>query len=130
MRLEPDAILLRQYERCQVMSKWAFLCGAIAAEVTGTLAMRASQDHPAWLILVAIGYLTAFFMLARVLRAGMPVGVAYGIWGAVGTALIAGIAAVIFGDPFTTPIVVGIAMIIAGVLMVELGSHPKADAPP
>ncbi|MEJ6536032.1 MAG: SMR family transporter [Mycobacterium sp.] len=112
------------------MRKWGFLCGAIAAEVTGTLAMRASQDHPAWLIMVAVGYFTAFLMLSRVLRAGVPVGVAYGIWGAIGTALIAAIAAVIFDDPFTTPIVVGIAMIIAGVLMVEFGSHPKADAAP
>jgi small multidrug resistance pump len=105
------------------MRKWAFLGGAIAAEVAGTLAMRASQDHPAWLILVAVGYFTAFFMLTRVLRAGMPVGVAYGIWGAMGTALIAGIAAMIFGDPFTAPIVGGIAMIIAGVLMVEFGAR-------
>jgi small multidrug resistance pump len=112
------------------MRKWGFLGGAIAAEVTGTLAMRASQDNPGWLIVVAVGYFTAFFMLTKVLRAGVPVGVAYGIWGAMGTALIAAIAAVIFDDPFTTPIVVGIAMIIAGVLMVELGSHPKADAPP
>ena len=105
------------------MRRWAFLCGAIAAEVTGTLAMRASQDHPGWLILVAVGYFTAFFMLTQVLRAGMPVGVAYGIWGAMGTALIASIAAVIFGDPFTTPIIGGIAMIIAGVLMVEFGAR-------
>jgi len=105
------------------MRSWAFLCGAIAAEVTGTLAMRASQDHPAWLIVVAVGYFIAFFMLTQVLRAGMPVGVAYGVWGAMGTALIAGIAALVFGDPFTTPIVGGIAMIIAGVLMVEFGSH-------
>jgi len=111
------------------LGKWGFLGGAIAAEVTGTLAMRASQDRPAWLIVVAVGYFTAFFMLTRVLRAGVPVGVAYGIWGAVGTALIAAIAAVIFDDPFTMPIVVGIAMIIVGVLMVEFGSHPKADAP-
>ena len=116
--------------RRPALRTWAFLCGAIAAEVTGTLALRASQDNPAWLIVVAVGYFTAFFMLTRVLRAGMPVGVAYGIWGAIGTALIAGIAAVLFGDPFTTPIVIGIGLIIAGVLMVEFGSHPKADAPP
>jgi small multidrug resistance pump len=104
------------------MRRWAFLGGAIAAEVSGTLAMRASQDDPAWLLVVAVGYFTAFFMLTQVLRTGMPVGVAYGIWGAMGTALIAGIAAVIFGDPFTAPIAGGIALIIVGVLMVEFGS--------
>ena len=79
-----------------------------------------------------LGYSAAFTGLARVLRTGMPIGVAYGIWGAVGTALIAGIAAVIFGDPLTVPIAIGIGLIIAGVLMIEFGSHPKAseDAAP
>jgi len=62
----------------------------------------------------------------------MPVGVAYGIWGAVGTALIAGIATVIFGDPLTVPITIGIGLIIAGVMMIQFGSHPKTpeDATP
>lgn len=109
-----------------VMPTWMLLSGAIAAEVIGTLSLRASQDHPAWLIMVAVGYFFAFFMLTRVLRAGMPVGVAYGIWGAMGTALIAAFAAMIFGDPFTAPIVVGISLIIAGVLMVQLGSQASS----
>ena len=55
----------------------------------------------------------------------MPVGVAYGIWGALGTAATAELAAVLFGDPFTWPIVAGIGLIIGGVLLVELGSHPS-----
>jgi small multidrug resistance pump len=119
-------------EGAQAMRKWLLLSATIVAEVTGTLALRASQDHPIWLVLVVLGYSAAFTGLARVLRTGMPVGVAYGIWGAVGTALIAGIATLIFGDPLTVPIVVGIGLIIAGVLMIEFGSHPKApeDAAP
>ena len=81
-----------------------------------------------WLIVVVAGYIGAFTLMAAVLRAGMPVGVAYGIWGAVGTAVTAGVAAVIFGEPFTWPIVVGIALIIAGVLSVEFGSHTGPSA--
>ncbi|MBI3690660.1 MAG: multidrug efflux SMR transporter [Mycolicibacterium aromaticivorans] len=108
------------------MRKWALLLAAIAVEVTGTLSLRASQDHSAWLVLVVTGYLASFYFLALVLRAGMPVGVAYGVWGAVGTAATAILAAVIFGDPFTVPIVAGIALIIAGVLLVELGSRHQA----
>ncbi|OYN78037.1 DMT family transporter [Mycolicibacterium sphagni] len=111
------------------MRKWALLLAAIFVEVTGTLSLRASQDHKAWLIVVAIGYLASFYFLALVLRAGMPVGVAYGVWGAVGTAATAALAAVIFDDPFTTPIIVGIGLIIAGVLLVELGSRHH-EAPP
>ncbi|OBJ97741.1 cation transporter [Mycolicibacterium fortuitum] len=106
------------------MRKWALLIAAVITEVTATLSLRASQDHAAWLALVVSGYLAAFVLLTLVLRAGMPVGVAYGIWGALGTAATAALAAVLFGDPFTWPIVAGIGLIIAGVLFVELGSHP------
>ena len=99
------------------------LAGAILTEVTATLSLRASQDHRLWLLVVAAGYASSFVLLTRVLRAGMPVGVAYGIWGALGTAITAAVAAVIFGDPFTGPVVLGIGLIIAGVLLVEFGSH-------
>jgi len=103
------------------------LFGAIMTEVAGTLSLRAFQDRQVWLIAVVAGYATSFFLLSMVLRAGMPVGVAYGIWGALGTAVTAVLAALLFGDPFTTPIMAGIVLIIAGVLMVELGSHPRRE---
>jgi small multidrug resistance pump len=98
----------------------------VATEVTATLSLRASTAHAGWLLPVVVGYLAAFGLLTLVLRAGMPVGVAYGIWGALGTAATAVLATAIFGDPLTWPIVAGIALIIAGVLLVELGSHPRA----
>lgn len=110
------------------MRKWVLLAGAIATEVGATLSLRASQDHSAWLVVVVAGYIAAFVLLTAVLRAGMPVGVAYGIWGAVGTAGTAVLAAALFGDPFTWPIVAGIGLIIAGVLLVEIGSQRAASA--
>ena len=103
--------------------KWLLLGAAIVVEVAATLSLRASQDDSAWLILVVVGYTGAFVLLTLVLRTGLSIGVAYGIWGAMGTAGTAVLAAAIFGDPFTAPIVVGIALIIAGVLCVELGSR-------
>ncbi|WP_163699443.1 DMT family transporter [Mycolicibacterium sarraceniae] len=111
------------------MRKWALLLCAICVEVTATLSLRASQDHRLWLVVVVIGYLASFYFLALVLRAGMPIGVAYGVWGALGTAATAVLAAVIFGDPFTMPIVIGIGLIIAGVLLVELGSRDQETSP-
>ncbi|MCF6390066.1 SMR family transporter [Mycobacterium sp. MBM] len=108
------------------MRKWGLLSAAIATEVTGTLSLRASQDHWAWLAVVVTGYIASFILMAAVLRAGMPIGVAYGIWGAIGTAVTAVAAAVIFGEAFTWPLAAGIALIIAGVLLVELGSHERA----
>ena len=103
------------------------MLGAIGTEVVATLSLRASQDRAIWLVLVAAGYLCSFTLLTRVLRAGMPVGVAYGIWGALGTAITAVVAAILFGDPFTGPIVLGIGLIIAGVLLVEFGSHAAEE---
>ena len=112
------------------MRKWALLFAAIAVEVAATLALRASQDHSAWLVVVVAGYVGSFILLTLVLRTGMPVGVAYGICGACGTAATAVLAAAIYGDPFTWPIVAGIGLIIAGVLLVEFGSRPaRADEP-
>ena len=81
------------------MRSWVFLAAAILTEVAGTLALRAFQDHRGWLAVVMPGYVASFVFLAAVLRAGMPVGVAYGIWGACGTALTAVLATVIFAEP-------------------------------
>ena len=105
---------------------WALLLGAIVTEVTGTLSLRASQDHRLWLIAVVVGYTVSFYLLSQVLRAGMPVGVAYGIWGALGTAVTAVAGSVLFDDPFTVAVVIGIGLILGGVLLVKLGS-PAAD---
>jgi small multidrug resistance pump len=105
------------------------LAAAIVTEVAATLSLRASQDHAAWIVLVVAGYAAAFTLLTLVLREGVPVGVTYGIWGATGTALTAVLAAVIFSDPFTWPVALGIALIIAGVLLVEFGSHPTGPPP-
>ncbi|WP_375003488.1 DMT family transporter [Aeromicrobium sp. CTD01-1L150] len=105
------------------MKRWMLLAGAIVMEVIATLSLRASQDAPWWLVAVVLGYLAAFVLLALTLREGMPVGVAYGVWAASGIALTAVLAALIFGDPFTAAIAAGIALIIGGVLLVELGSQ-------
>jgi small multidrug resistance pump len=108
--------------------KWVLLIAAIAVEVAATLSLRASQDHSAWLAVVVAGYVGSFILLTMVLRAGMAVGVAYGIWGACGTAATAVLAATIFGDPFTWPIAAGIALIIGGVLLVEFGSRTADES--
>lgn len=103
--------------------RWLYLGAAIACEVTGSLSLKGALDQPALYAVVVIGYLGAFVFLARTLKAGLPLGVAYGIWGATGVALTAGLAALIFGEPLTPLMGAGIAVIIAGVLCVELGSQ-------
>lgn len=103
--------------------RWLLLGGAILSEVSGTLALRAAIDHPGWYALVATGYSASFLLLALVLRRGMPVGVAYGIWAACGVAITAVAAAVLFADPLNWVMGVGFVAIIGGVLLIETGSH-------
>ncbi|GAB3412095.1 multidrug efflux SMR transporter [Schumannella luteola] len=105
------------------MTRWLLLAGAIVCEVSATLALDAAQRNPGWFVLVAAGYLGAFLLLPQVLRRGVPLGVAYGLWGASGVALTAVLSAVLFGDPLTPTMLGGIALIIAGVLVVEIGSQ-------
>lgn len=101
---------------------WLLLAGAIVTEVTGSLSLKAALEHPPFYVVVALGYGAAFLLLALVLRAGMPIGVAYGIWGACGVALTALLSAVIFGEPLTPLMILGMALVIVGVLCVEIGS--------
>ncbi|ANE80446.1 cation transporter [Mycobacterium adipatum] len=102
---------------------WLALIGAIGMEVLATLSLRASDGfrRRAWIAPVAAGYLVSFYLLWVSLSLGMPVGVAYGIWTACGVALVAVAARVLFRDPLTWRMMAGIALIIAGVLTIEVG---------
>ncbi|WP_433393727.1 DMT family transporter [Micromonospora sp. KLBMP9576] len=104
---------------------WVFLAAAIALEVTATMALRASDGlrRKAWAPVVVGGYVSCFVFLSLALRNGMAVGVAYGVWAAVGIALTAILARLVFGEPLTRVMMLGIALVAAGVLLVELGAH-------
>ena len=109
------------------MNRWWLLAGAIVAEVTGTIALRGALDHT-WLYAVtAVGELTAFFLLVKVLQTGMPLGVAYGVWSALGVAATAVLSYLWFDEAFTGVMVVGLMLIVGGVVLVEVGSHPTED---
>lgn len=105
------------------VSKWLFLMGAIIAEVTGTLALKAALDSPALYIIVGLGYAAAFVFLSLTLRVGMPLGIAYGIWGAAGVALTAVLSLVLFAEPLTPVMITGVVFIMAGVILVEVGNR-------
>ncbi len=105
------------------MTTWALLAAAIASEVSGSLALKAALEDPAWYAVVVTGYAAAFAFLAAVLRRGLPLGVAYGVWAAMGVTLTAVGAAVVFGEALTPLMLAGIVLVVAGVLCVEIGSH-------
>jgi small multidrug resistance pump len=103
---------------------WVLLAAAIVAEVSATLCMRASDGlrKRIWIIPIAVGYLASFVLLAIVLDRGMPVGIAYGIWSAIGVALTAIAGRVIYAEPLTWVMGIGIVLIAGGVLLIELGA--------
>ena len=106
------------------MITWLYLGLAIVTELAATLSLKGSATVPALYAVVVIGYAASFVFLTLVLKRGMALGVAYGIWGAIGVAMTAVLSAVIFGEAFTVTMGLGMALIIAGVLLVEMGSHP------
>lgn len=101
---------------------WAALAGAILLEVLSTLGLRASEGfrNKKWIAPVLIGYLGSFAMLWVTLSLGMPVGIAYGVWTACGVALVAILGRVLFAEPLTRQMLAGIALIIAGVVVIEM----------
>ena len=106
---------------------WLLLMLAIVSEVAATLSLKAAVTTPGLYVVVVGGYLASFVFLTFVLKRGMGLGVAYGIWGAIGVALTAVLSAILFGEAFTAVMGIGMVCIIAGVLLVEMGSHRVDD---
>jgi small multidrug resistance pump len=102
---------------------WLYLIVAITGEVIGTTALKASDGFtrlgPA--SLVVIGYSIAFYLLALVLRT-VPLGVTYAIWSGVGVAAVTLIGWLVYGQRLDWPAIVGIGLIVAGVLVLNLWS--------
>ena len=118
-RVEPAGNVTRMH--------YLYLSLAIGFEVVATTALQASNGftRPLQTAVALIGYAIAFYCLSLTLRV-MPVGIAYAIWSAVGIVLIAAIGWVFYRQALDTPALVGIALIIAGVLIVNLFSKTIA----
>jgi small multidrug resistance pump len=102
--------------------EWVYLGVAILLEVASTLALRvAAAGQRGWYALVVPGYVVSFVLLALALDEGLGIGVAYGIWTAVGVALTAVLSRWLFGETLTRTMVVGIVLIAAGVVLLETG---------
>ncbi|HWS33938.1 MAG TPA: multidrug efflux SMR transporter [Actinoplanes sp.] len=98
-----------------------FLFAAIAAELVATSLMKSTEGFTRLWPTVAVlsGYGASFVLLAQAVKQ-IEVGVAYAIWSGVGTAAIVAIGAAFLNEPLTTVKVAGIALIIAGVVMLNI----------
>jgi small multidrug resistance pump len=102
---------------------WLYLAIAIVAEVIATSALKAtvSFTRPGPSAIVIVGYGVAFYFLARTLET-LPVGVTYAVWSGVGVLLITLIAWLVYGQTLDLAAVVGLTLIVAGVVVLNLFS--------
>ncbi|CAG9174308.1 SMR family transporter [Cupriavidus respiraculi] len=110
-----------------VSLSYAYLSIAIVAEVIATSALGASANFSRlWPSVVTVaGYATAFWFLSLALR-GMSIGVAYAIWSGVGIVLISLVGWLLFKQRLDVPAIVGIGLIIAGVVVINVFSRSVA----
>lgn len=103
---------------------FVYLILAIVAEVVATSALKASMGftRPLPSIVVVVGYGLAFYLLSLVLRT-LPVGVAYAIWAGLGIVLVTLVGIVVFGERPDWPGIVGIGLIVAGVVLLQVFSR-------
>lgn len=101
---------------------YVILGSAILAEILGTTAMKYSDGFTRlWPSLATgVGYVIAFALLAQTLKT-MSVGTAYAIWSGVGTAAVAAIGMVFIGEAVTAAKILGLLLVIAGVVVLNLG---------
>lgn len=100
---------------------WIYLIAAIAMEIAGTSALKAADgfSRPLPSVVVVAGYLGAFFFLSLALRT-IPMGTAYAIWSGIGIVAISLVGLIVYKQRLDAPALVGIALIIAGTLVINL----------
>lgn len=106
------------------MWQYVYLCLAIVAEVLATSLLKETEQFTRFgpSLVVTLGYGLAFFALSHVLRT-MPVGVAYALWSGAGIVLVAIIGTVCLKQVLDWPAAVGIGLIVAGVVVINLFSR-------
>jgi len=106
------------------MKHWLFLGTAIISEVIATSALKASDGFSRFWpsVIVVVGYAISFYLLALTLKT-LPVGIAYAIWSGLGIVLISLIGAILFGQKLDLAAVIGMGLIIAGVIVMNVFSR-------
>jgi len=103
--------------------KYLFLGIAIIAEVIATSALKGTEGFSKFWpsVLVVLGYGTAFYLLSLTLKE-IPVGVAYAIWSGLGIVLVSAVGMVLYKQKLDLPAIIGLLLIIAGVIVVNVFS--------
>lgn len=109
------------------MHSWLFLFGAIAFEVIGTTALKATEGftRPLPSAVVVVAYALAFYLLSRTMQT-IPMSISYAVWSGVGIVLITVIGFMVYGQRLDGPALLGIGLILAGVLVIHVFSRSAA----
>ena len=109
------------------MNAWMMLGLAIVAEVIGTTALKASESFTRLVpsLIVVVGYGVAFYCLSLVLKS-VPVGIAYAVWSGLGIVLITAVAWLLYGQRIDLAGLIGMGLIIAGVVVLNVFSKATA----
>ena len=102
---------------------YLYLAIAIVAEVAATSALKASVEFTKLFpsLVVVVGYGVAFYFLTLVLRT-LPIGISYAIWLGVGLVVVSIVGALIYKKISDTPAIIGMGLIIAGVVVINVFS--------
>jgi small multidrug resistance pump len=108
-------------------SHYVYLLAAILAEVVATSTLPAARQFTQFWpsVVVVVGYALAFFFLSMTLTV-MPVGIVYAVWSGLGIVSVAILGYVLYGHRLDLPAVAGMAMIVGGVLVINLFSKAAA----
>ena len=108
---------------------WIYLSIAIVSEVIATSALKAAEGFsrlgPS--LFVVLGYASAFYFLSLTLRT-IPVGVAYAVWSGVGIVLVAILGWLLYGQKLDAPAILGMALIITGIVVLNVFSKMSPHA--
>jgi len=102
---------------------YLYLTIAVLSEVIATSALATSHGftRPVPSLVTVVGYGVAFYLMSLLLKT-IPVGIVYAIWSGLGIVLIAAVGAVWFRQPLDLAAVVGLGLILAGIVVVNLFS--------
>ena len=106
------------------MNHWVALAIAIVAEVVATSTMKSTNEFTRFWpsLVVVLGYGAGFYFMAISLRV-LPVGIMYAIWAGMGIVLVSVIAWVVHRQALDMPAIIGIGLIIAGVVVINVCSR-------
>ncbi|MGU3292758.1 DMT family transporter [Williamsia sp. M5A3_1d] len=100
------------------------LCGAIGCDVSAAVSLKLAEGftRPVPSVVVVVGYIGSVVFLGLAIDRGLDIGIGYALWSAAGTTLVALAGAVFFRERLGIVALVGIAFIVVGAILVNLGT--------